>query len=155
MRHRTRSRPRPCACAARTARCTTDSAQGTGPVDAVYQAINRIVGQPNELIEFSVNAITEGIDAVGEVTIRIEDETRSRCRRKRGHAGCAPPTFSGYGVNLDIIVAAADAYMGALNKLIAARNERTRHRAASYVEANAPNVALDLFGNSSFGRTVE
>ena len=52
----------------------TDAAHGTGPVDAVYKAINRIVGVPNELTEFSVNAVTEGIDAVGEVTIRIEAE---------------------------------------------------------------------------------
>jgi 2-isopropylmalate synthase len=45
---------------------------GSGPVDAVYKAINRIVGVPNTLTEFSVNAVTEGIDAVGEVTIRIQ-----------------------------------------------------------------------------------
>ena len=56
------------------AQIITDAAHGTGPVDAVYKAINRIVRVPNELIEFSVNAVTEGIDAVGEVTIRIEAE---------------------------------------------------------------------------------
>ena len=50
----------------------TDAAHGAGPVDAVYKAINRLIGVPNELTEFSINAVTEGIDAVGEVTIRIE-----------------------------------------------------------------------------------
>ena len=50
----------------------TDAATGTGPVDAVYEAINRIVDVPNVLTEFRVNAVTEGIDAIGDVTIRIE-----------------------------------------------------------------------------------
>ncbi len=49
-----------------------DASIGTGPVDSVYKAINRIVQVPNVLTEFSIKAVTEGIDAVGEVTIRIE-----------------------------------------------------------------------------------
>ena len=51
----------------------TESAQGTGPVDAVCKAINKVVGEPGELVEFAVNAITEGIDAVGEVTIHVQE----------------------------------------------------------------------------------
>ena len=54
----------------------TDVATGTGPVDAVYKAINRIVQVPNELTEFRVDSITEGIDAIGDVTIRIEKDSR-------------------------------------------------------------------------------
>jgi 2-isopropylmalate synthase len=83
-----------------------DAALGTGPVDAVYKAINRLVGVPNTLTEFSVKAITEGIDAIGEVTIRIESEGR---------------TYTGRGAATDIIVASAKAYMNALNRLLAAR----------------------------------
>jgi 2-isopropylmalate synthase len=83
-----------------------DAALGTGPVDAVYKAINRIVGEPNRLTEFAVKSVTEGIDAIGEVTIRIEAEGR---------------TFSGRGGDTDIIVASAKAYMNALNRLIAYR----------------------------------
>src|SRR5205823_7887245 len=49
-----------------------DAAVGDGPVDAVYRAINRIVNVDNKLTEFSVKSITEGIDAQGDVTIRIE-----------------------------------------------------------------------------------
>src|SRR4029079_4991062 len=90
----------------------TDSAQGTGPVDAVYQAINRVVKRPNELIEFSINAITEGIDAVGQVTVRIQEEPRKNGTRVVDRTE-RPQIFSGYGVNLDIIVAAAEAYLGA------------------------------------------
>src|SRR5918911_1638004 len=49
------------------------AAQGTGPVDAICQAVNEIVGEPGELVEFAVNAITEGFNAVGEVTIRLKE----------------------------------------------------------------------------------
>ena len=52
-------------------RSLADAALGTGPVDAVCKAINRIVGIPNELTEFTVKSVTEGIDAIGEVLIRI------------------------------------------------------------------------------------
>ena len=82
----------------------TDAATGTGPVDSVYKAINRIVGVPNTLTEFTVNAVTEGIDALGRVTIRIE---------KNG------VIYVGRGSDVDIIVASAKAYMSALNRLLA------------------------------------
>ena len=82
----------------------TDAATGTGPVDAVYQAINRIVQVPNQLTEFSVRAVTEGIDAVGEVAIRIESGGQ---------------VFVGRSADTDIIVASAKAYMNALNRLLA------------------------------------
>jgi 2-isopropylmalate synthase len=83
----------------------TDAAIGTGPVDAVYKAINRVVEIPNQLIEFSVKSVTEGIDAMGEVTIRLRHEGR---------------LFSGHAANTDIVVASAHAYMNALNRLYAA-----------------------------------
>jgi 2-isopropylmalate synthase len=50
----------------------TEAAIGTGPVDATYKAINAIVNTPNTLLEFSIHAITEGIDALGEVTVRVQ-----------------------------------------------------------------------------------
>jgi len=94
-------------------RCDAD--HGSGPVDAVYRAINRVVGEPNELIEFSVQAVTEGIDAVGRVTIRIQaDEPVNGTKRQ---------VFSGHGADNDIVVASAKAYMFALNRLIATRRE--------------------------------
>jgi 2-isopropylmalate synthase len=79
-----------------------DAAIGTGPVDAVYKAINRVINVPNELIEFSVQSVTAGIDAIGEVTIRLRYEDR---------------VFSGHAANTDIIVASAQAYVNALNRL--------------------------------------
>ena len=92
-----------------------DAAHGTGPVDAVYQAINRVIGEPNELIEFSVQSVTEGIDAVGRVTIRIQTDEPVNGSTRR--------VFSGHGADNDIVVASARAYMFALNRLIAARRE--------------------------------
>ena len=83
----------------------SDAAIGTGPVDAVYRAINRVVNIPNDLIEFSVKSVTEGINAMGEVTIRLRHEGR---------------IYSGYAANTDIIVASARAYITALNRLVAA-----------------------------------
>ena len=131
---------------------TTDSAQGTGPVDAVYQAINRVVGRPNELIEFSINAITEGVDAVGQVTVRVQEEPRTDGTARKGERA---QIFSGYGVNLDIIVASAEAYLGALNKLLAAQADRDRSRRAAHAAAYQRDVALysvDVFGNSALGK---
>jgi 2-isopropylmalate synthase len=81
----------------------TDSDHGTGPVDAIYRAINRIVQMENDLIEFSIQAVTEGIDALAEVTIRI----------RRGN-----DIYSGRASHSDICVASAKAYMQALNKLL-------------------------------------
>ncbi|MEB3337963.1 MAG: 2-isopropylmalate synthase [Leptolyngbyaceae bacterium] len=83
----------------------TDAAIGTGPVDAIYRAINRVVNLPNELIEFSVQSVTAGIDAIGEVTIRLRHEGR---------------IYSGHAANTDIIVASALAYVNALNRLYGA-----------------------------------
>ncbi len=81
-----------------------DAALGTGPVDAVYKAINRLVAVPNKLTEFAVKSVTEGIDAIGEVLIRIESNG---------------VTYTGRGADTDIIAASAKAYMNALNRLIA------------------------------------
>jgi len=101
----------------------TDAGFGTGPVDAVYQGINRLVGVPNKLVEFVIQAIDQGMDAVGDVTIRIESEelvgTVERAQGGRGQR-----IFSGRGIDTDIVVASAKAYMQALNKLLAAKEER-------------------------------
>ncbi len=83
-----------------------DSSHGAGPVDAVYRAINRMIDIENDLIEFSVQSVTRGIDALGEVTIRV----RSADGR----------VFTGRGAHSDIILASARAYVNALNRLLVA-----------------------------------
>ncbi|MHC5671919.1 2-isopropylmalate synthase [Nostoc sp.] len=94
----------------------TDAAIGTGPVDAVYKAINRVVNVPNQLIEFSVQSVTAGIDAIGEVTIRLRYESR---------------VFSGHAANTDIIVASAQAYVNALNRLYSALQTQEKQEEVS------------------------
>ncbi|MBM3956620.1 MAG: 2-isopropylmalate synthase, partial [Gemmatimonadetes bacterium] len=83
----------------------TETAEGTGPVDAVCKAVDRILGMAINLTEFSVSAVTEGIDALGEVTMRVEaDDGR---------------VYSGRGSSTDIIVASARAYVNAINRMLA------------------------------------
>jgi len=99
------------------------AAMGSGPVDAAYKAIDQIVQTPNTLLEFNVHAITEGIDAMGEVTVRIQskdDEIKTMDAQKE-----IPYTrvFGGHGADTDIIVASTKAYLNALNKLIIAQTE--------------------------------
>lgn len=106
-----------------TGEVITDAGFGTGPVDALFQGINRIVQQPNNLTEFLVQAVTEGIDANGDVTIRIE-VPHSRGYSETAQGRPRRHLFSGRGVDTDIIVASAKAYLQALNKLIAAHSGR-------------------------------
>ena len=81
-----------------------DAAIGTGPVDAIYRAINRVTGVDYKLTEFAVKAVTEGIDAQGEVSIRIETD------------GAA---YQGRASDTDILVASARAYLYAANRALA------------------------------------
>ena len=90
----------------------TVSAVGTGPVDAVCRALNTLAGIPNDLIEFSVKSVTEGIDAMGEVTIRL---------RRDGSL------YSGHAADTDVVVAAAMAFVNALNRLVAGEAKQSLH----------------------------
>lgn len=156
----------------------SSSAMGTGPIDAVYNAIKEVVGRPNDLVEFKVSSVTDGQNALGEVTIKVAPAEDGR--GKRSVAGLRrintqspilvqPQTmsaaaysstslsqgktsstatgntksssssllrdttlfldpsettgrsvYSGTAINKDIIVAAAHAYIAALNRLLAA-----------------------------------
>lgn len=87
-------------------------ATGTGPVDALYKAVNEIVDIENDLTEFAVQSVTRGIDALGEVTIRVTDSDGM--------------VFSGRGADGDIIVSSAKAYLNALNRLISHRQEKAK-----------------------------
>ncbi len=82
---------------------------GVGPVDAVFNAISKLVGKKPKLLRYSVNAITGGTDAQGEVTVRLQDGEFSAVGR---------------GSDPDIIVASAKAYINALNRL--ARKEEKK-----------------------------
>ena len=77
-------------------------ADGGGPVDATFKAIESIVGSGAELLLYSVNAITTGTDAQGEVTTRLAKGER---------------IVNGNGADTDIVIASARSYLNALNKL--------------------------------------
>ena len=80
------------------------AATGAGPVDAAYQAIDKVVAVHGDLAEFSVKAITRGIDAIGEVTVRITAEDGK--------------VYTGRCADNDIIVSSAKAYVNAINRMI-------------------------------------
>ncbi|HSL47078.1 MAG TPA: 2-isopropylmalate synthase [Anaerolineales bacterium] len=100
----------------------TQAAMGSGPVDAAYKAIDSIVKTPNTLLEFNVHAITEGIDALGEVTVRIQGKNGLHTMDAQSEV-LYQRVFGGHGADTDIIVASAKAYINALNKLIIAQTE--------------------------------
>ncbi len=77
-------------------------AQGDGPVDAIFKAIENIAASGAELLLFSVNAVTTGTESQGEVTVRLAKGGR---------------VVNGVGADTDIVVASAKAYISALNKL--------------------------------------
>ena len=82
----------------------SDAATGSGPVDAVCKAIERATGVSAQLVDFNVHSVTEGLDSIGEVVIRVEQDGK---------------IFTGRGASTDIIVASAKAYLAAVNRLIA------------------------------------
>ncbi len=95
-----------------TSSITLNSAEGTkvekvaigfGPVDASFNAINKIVGRAVKLEEYSIGAVTEGRDAQGEVSVKISSEGA---------------TAKGYGLSTDVIEASILAYINAINNLI-------------------------------------
>jgi len=79
------------------------TAIGSGPVDATFRAIESIVNSGTTLRLYSVNAITSGTDAQGEVTVRLE---------KGGQI------VNGAGADTDIVIASAKAYLNAINKVL-------------------------------------
>jgi len=95
---------------------------GTGPVDATYKAIDAIVKTPATLLEFNIHAITEGIDALGEVTVRVQAKDGQQTMDAQKEVSYAR-VYGGHGADSDIIVASAKAYLAALNKLIVAQME--------------------------------
>ncbi|MFW5490452.1 MAG: 2-isopropylmalate synthase [Desulfovibrio sp.] len=82
---------------------------GSGPIDAVFQTVDTVVERAPNLMEYKVNAVTGGADALGEVTVRLEENGM---------------TSVGRGSDEDIIVASAKAYINAVNRLIIKEGEK-------------------------------
>ena len=84
---------------------TTDASTGNGPVNAVCNAIDRVIGSPCTLVDFNVQSVTEGIDSMGTVTMRVQNNGK---------------IYTGRGADTDIIVASGKAYLSAVNRMLAA-----------------------------------
>ena len=89
-----------------------DAEFGDGPVDATFKTISKLTGTKSKLLLFSINAITSGTDAQGEVRVRIEEDGIE---------------VSGFGAHTDVLVASALSYIDALNHL-----EYKKHNLSSF-----------------------
>lgn len=83
---------------------TTVCAYGGGPIDAAFKAVNQIIHVENDLSEYSVQAVTRGINALGEVTVRV--------------TAAEGGIYAGRGTDADIVVSSTKAYLNALNRLL-------------------------------------
>lgn len=85
----------------------TSTSIGTGPVDAAFCAINQLVKSMVDvnLIEYKVSSVTKGIDALGEVAVRVNHGETGRY-------------YSGFSANTDVVVASAQAYINAVNRCL-------------------------------------
>ena len=84
----------------------TEAATGYGPVDAAFNAMERVVGIKLKLEDYALRAVTEGKDALGEVTVRVSENGT---------------VFVGRGVSTDIIEASVKAYLNGINRIISGR----------------------------------
>src|SRR6266404_6095572 len=94
---------------ARDGRKLDEAATGDGPVDAVFKCIERITGVKARLRDFTVENVTAGEDAQGEVVVVVEHEGR---------------TYRGRGLSTDIVLASAEAYLEVVNRIAAGRLQR-------------------------------
>ncbi len=90
-----------------------EAACGSGPVDAAYKAIDKMTLLGGQLAHYALNAVGEGKDALGEVTVKIEREGKF---------------YLGRGVSTDIIEASAKAYLSAINKIVYELSDKDRER---------------------------
>lgn len=113
-----------------------DAAIGHGPVHAIFSAINRIVGIKSTLASYDVQAVTEGSDSLGRVTVRIMEDALSTSTSQVNlvigdgfgshKAFDSQSVYQGSGTDEDILVASAKAYIQAINRLLVCKVERPR-----------------------------
>lgn len=86
-----------------------DAAIGSGPIDAAFKAIERITGLGSELVNYTIQSVTEGEDALGEAMVKL--------KKRDGE-----DTVTGHGLSTDIIEASIKAYVNGVNKILASGN---------------------------------
>ena len=92
--------------------------QGNGPIDASFKAVEKIVGNGFSLELYSVNAITSGTDAQGEVTVRLKQNGR---------------IVNGHGSDTDIVIASVKAYINAINRFDSTDSRRHPQKHSSMI----------------------
>ena len=86
----------------------TGSSEGAGSVDAIYKTIDQMIGETIDLKEYTLQSITGGTDALGEVVVRIHDQGR---------------IFVGRSSSTDVLNSSAKAYINAINKMLNSRGD--------------------------------
>ena len=105
------------------------SRTGTGPVDASCQAVNAVIGDIGELQGFTVRNVSEGLEAQGEVTVRVREFHTGRI--------CV-----GHSAGTDVVAASAEAYVDALNRLLGATEASARPTAPiTGIDTSTPSAA--------------
>lgn len=82
-----------------------DAAIGNGSVDAIFKTIDRLSGYSGRLLDYKVEAVTQGKDALAKVVVKVMFDE-------------AKPAIIGHGLNIDTMLASAKAYVGALNSYL-------------------------------------
>ncbi|KAG0260006.1 hypothetical protein DFQ27_003781 [Actinomortierella ambigua] len=110
-----------------------DAAIGkSGPIEAVFLAIQRLVGKRIRLLKFDITAVGEGVDALGQVSVKVaeDDSTGSESdeakQQDENDNAFNMPTFHGHGADPDIIQAATKAYLSAINRLVNASEKQEK-----------------------------
>jgi 2-isopropylmalate synthase len=88
-----------------------EAAVGNGSVDAIYKAIDRVTGEEVVLEDYKILSVTHGKDALGEVYVRLNQ---------------GDITVQGRGVSTDVLEASAKAYLSAVNRIIAKKEQRNK-----------------------------
>jgi len=130
---------------------------GTGPVDAVYKAIDALTGVAVDLESYDLEAVTAGIDALATTRVVVTPKPGSQLESSSLHASgaVAPKRFSGSGADTDVVVSSARAYLAAINKLLSwnktrkqrdleNNNNNNNYNAKSSPPAGAPTQNDDL-----------
>jgi 2-isopropylmalate synthase len=112
----------------------TEEASGDGPVDAMYNAVNKIVGLSPSLADYAIRAVTGGTDAMGETTVKVRD---------------GDGLFVGRGSSTDVLESSARAYLSAVNKIIHERRHKGADRAVDEGDPGSTKHAPALSGSDS------
>ncbi|MFS7907629.1 putative 2-isopropylmalate synthase [Helianthus anomalus] len=107
---------------------------GTGPVDAAYKAVDLIVKAPVKLLEYSMSAVTGGIDAIASTRVVIAAENDHTTTHASGEK--ITRTYSGTGASMDIVISSVRAYVGAINKMLGLKKQQEDVRVEEAVKVN-------------------